>query len=191
MAPLWSRRGYEVRGVCGANARRLARQRTGGLIEIRTPYGMDRLDGSGPRRRSGNSSVPGITRTHKQFSALQARSQQRARVVAAMCVGAFTLGLLPACWTGRRATTHWQLGPASWRGGIRTPTSTPVFCSFDEGPVLDVGRSGHRALDMCLHLIRQHAGPDLAGRTARRVVVPAVARRWPGAVHRARRARRR
>jgi transcriptional regulator GlxA family with amidase domain len=28
-------------------------------------------------------------------------------------------------------------------------------------------------LDLCLHLIRQHAGPDLAGRTARRVVIPA------------------
>jgi transcriptional regulator GlxA family with amidase domain len=26
---------------------------------------------------------------------------------------------------------------------------------------------------LCLHLIRQHAGPDLAGRTARRVVIPA------------------
>jgi transcriptional regulator GlxA family with amidase domain len=28
-------------------------------------------------------------------------------------------------------------------------------------------------LDLCLHLIRQHAGAELAGRTARRVVMPA------------------
>ena len=28
-------------------------------------------------------------------------------------------------------------------------------------------------MDLCLHLIRQHHGPDLAGQTARRVVVPA------------------
>ena len=42
----------------------------------------------------------------------------------------------------------------------------------DEGPVL-TSAGVASGLDLCLHLIRQHAGPDLAGRTARRVVIPA------------------
>jgi len=42
----------------------------------------------------------------------------------------------------------------------------------DEGPVL-TSAGVASGLDLCLHLIRQHAGADLAGRTARRMVIPA------------------
>ncbi len=42
----------------------------------------------------------------------------------------------------------------------------------DEGPVL-TSAGVASGLDLCLHLLRQHAGADLAARTARRVVVPA------------------
>jgi transcriptional regulator GlxA family with amidase domain len=87
-----------------------------------------------------------------------------------MCVGAFTLaaaGLLD----GRRATTHWQ-----WAGELarRYPDIDvdPGVLFVDEGPVL-TSAGVASGLDLCLHLIRQHAGPDLAGRTARRVVIPA------------------
>jgi transcriptional regulator GlxA family with amidase domain len=87
-----------------------------------------------------------------------------------MCVGAFTLaaaGLLD----GRRATTHWQ-----WAGELarRYPDIDvdPGVLFIDEGPVL-TSAGVASGLDLCLHLIRQHAGPELAGRTARRVVIPA------------------
>ena len=62
----------------------------------------------------------------------------------------------------------------------------PSVLFVDEGPVLTAAVAS--GLDLCLHL-HQHAGADLAARTARRVVVPAW-RDGGGAVHRTRRARR-
>jgi transcriptional regulator GlxA family with amidase domain len=118
--------------------------------------------------------VPGTHRFLEEpdpqaLSALRAAADNGARV-AAMCVGAFTLaaaGLLD----GRRATTHWQ-----WAGELarRYPDIDvdPGVLFIDEGPVL-TSAGVASGLDLCLHLIRQHAGPELAGRTARRVVIPA------------------
>jgi transcriptional regulator GlxA family with amidase domain len=48
----------------------------------------------------------------------------------------------------------------------------PSVLFVHEGPVL-TSAGVASGLDSCLHLIRQHAGADLAGRTARRVVIPA------------------
>ena len=158
--------GYEVR-VCGQRPS-ISTTADWGLIEIRTPYGMDAL------MEADLVVVPGTHRflespDPQAVSALQAAASNGARV-AAMCVGAFTLaaaGLLD----GRRATTHWQ-----WAGELarRYPDTDvdPCVLFVDEGPVL-TSAGVASGLDMCLHLIRQHAGPDLAGRTARRVVVPA------------------
>jgi transcriptional regulator GlxA family with amidase domain len=87
-----------------------------------------------------------------------------------MCVGAFTLaaaGLLD----GRRATTHWQ-----WAGELarRYPEVDvdPRVLFVDDGAVL-TSAGVASGLDLCLHLLRKYAGADLAGRTARRVVIPA------------------
>jgi transcriptional regulator GlxA family with amidase domain len=158
--------GYEVR-VC-AQRPSISTTPDWGLIEIRTPYGMDAL------MEADLVVVPGTHRfleapDPRAVSALRAAADNGARV-AAMCVGAFTLaaaGLLD----GRRATTHWQ-----WAGELarRYPDIDvdPGVLFIDEGPVL-TSAGVASGLDMCLHLIRQHAGPDLAGRTARRVVIPA------------------
>jgi transcriptional regulator GlxA family with amidase domain len=158
--------GYEVR-VCGQHPS-ITTTADWGVVEIRTSYGMDALT------EADLVVVPG---THqfleepdpRAVSALQAAADNGARV-AAMCVGAFTLaasGLL----AGRRATTHWQ-----WAGELarRYPDIDvdPSVLFIDEGPVL-TSAGVASGLDLCLHLIRQHAGPDLAGRTARRVVIPA------------------
>jgi transcriptional regulator GlxA family with amidase domain len=153
--------GYEVR-VCGQRPS-ISTTAAWGMVEIRTSYGMDAL------MEADLVVVPGTHRFLEEpdpqaVSALRAAADNGARV-AAMCVGAFTLaaaGLLD----GRRATTHWQ-----WAGELarRYPDVDvdPGVLFVDEGAVLT------SALDLCLHLIRQHAGPDLAGRTARRVVIPA------------------
>jgi transcriptional regulator GlxA family with amidase domain len=118
--------------------------------------------------------VPGTHRFLEEpdpqaVSALRAAADNGARI-AAMCVGAFTLaaaGLLD----GRRATTHWQWTVELAR---RYPDIDvdPGVLFIDEGPVL-TSAGVASGLDLCLHLIRQHAGPDLAGRTARRMVIPA------------------
>jgi transcriptional regulator GlxA family with amidase domain len=158
--------GYEVR-VCGQRPT-ISTTAEWGMVEIRTSYGMDDLV------EADLVVVPGTHRfleepDRQAVAALQAAAQKGARV-AAMCVGAFALaaaGLLD----GRRATTHWQFAGELARRypGIDVD---PRVLFVDEGPVL-TSAGVASGVDLCLHLIRQHAGPDLAGRTARRVVVPA------------------
>jgi transcriptional regulator GlxA family with amidase domain len=157
---------YEVR-VCGQRPS-ISTTADWGLVEIRTSYGMDALIDA------DLVIVPGTHRFLEEpdpqaVSALRVAADNGARV-AAMCVGAFTLaaaGMLD----GRRATTHWQ-----WAGELarRYPDIDvdPGVLFIDEGPVL-TSAGVASGLDLCLHLIRQHAGPELAGLTARRVVIPA------------------
>jgi transcriptional regulator GlxA family with amidase domain len=157
---------YEVR-VCGVRPS-ISTAADWGMVEIRTNYGMDDLAGA------DLVVVPGTHRfledpDPQAISALRAAAGNGARV-AGVCVGAFTLaaaGLLD----GRRATTHWQFASELAR---RYPDIDvdPNVLFVDEGPVL-TSAGVASGLDLCLHLIRQHAGPDLAGRTARRMVVPA------------------
>jgi transcriptional regulator GlxA family with amidase domain len=139
-----------------------------GMAEIRTSYGLDAL------LDADLVVVPGTHRFMEEpepqvIFALRAAADNGTRV-ASMCVGAFTLaaaGLLD----GRRATTHWQYAGELAR---RYPAVDvdPSVLFVDEGPVLTAAGVAS-GLDLCLHLIRQHAGPDLAARTARRIVVPA------------------
>jgi len=157
---------YEVR-VCGQR-RSISTTAEWGLVEIRTAYGLDVL------ADADLVIVPGSHRfleapDPQVISALRAAADNGARI-ASMCVGAFTLaaaGLLD----GRRATTHWQ-----WAGELarRYPDVDvdPGVLFVDEGPVL-TSAGVASGLDLCLHLIRQHGGAELAGRTARRVVIPA------------------
>jgi transcriptional regulator GlxA family with amidase domain len=157
---------YEVR-VCGLRPS-ISTTADWGLVEIRTSYGMDALE---------DADLVVVPGTHQfleepdpqAISALRAAADNGARV-AAMCVGAFTLaatGLLD----GRRATTHWQFAGELARRYPEIDVD-PSVLFVDEGPVL-TSAGVASGLDLCLHLIRQHAGPDLAGRTARRVVIPA------------------
>jgi transcriptional regulator GlxA family with amidase domain len=138
------------------------------MVEIRTPHRLDAL------MEADLVMVPGTHRfledpDPEAVSALRAAAANGARV-ASLCVGAFTLaatGLLD----GRRATTHWQ-----WAGELarRYPDIDvdAAVLFVDEGPVL-TSAGVASGMDLCLHLIRQHAGPDLAARIARRAVIPA------------------
>jgi transcriptional regulator GlxA family with amidase domain len=158
--------GYEVR-IC-AQRRTISTTAEWGAVEIRTSHGTESL------AEADLVVVPGTHRFMEEpdpqiVSALRAAADNGARI-AAMCVGAFTLaaaGLLD----GRRATTHWQFAGELAR---RYPSIDvdPRVLFVDEGPVL-TSAGVASGLDLCLHLIRQHAGSDLAGRTARRVVIPA------------------
>lgn len=139
-----------------------------GEIEIRTHFGLDTL------AHADLVIVPGTHRFLEQphpqaLLALQEAAAQGVRI-ASFCVGAFTLaaaGLLD----GRRATTHWQFAGELARRYPRVQVE-PRALFVDEGAVL-TSAGVAAGVDLCLHLLRQLAGPDLAGRTARRVVVPA------------------
>ncbi|WP_082952030.1 GlxA family transcriptional regulator [Mycobacterium kubicae] len=159
-------RRYEVR-VCGPK-RRVATTADWGGVEFRTPYGLDALTGA------DLVIVPGVhsfleTPAAPVISALRHAAAAGARM-ASMCVGAFTLaaaGLLD----GRRATTHWQWADELASRFPRIEVD-PSVLFVDEGDILTAAGVAS-GLDLCLHLIRQDAGPGLAGATARRVVVPA------------------
>lgn len=160
------RRRYDVR-VCGRRRRATTAAEWGG-VEFRTPHGLDGLAGADV------VIVPGVHAfaepPHPQVVSVILRAAEEGARVASMCVGAFTLaatGLL----NHRRATTHWQ-----WAGELarRYPDIEvdPSVLFVDEGDVLTAAGVAS-GIDLCLHLIRQDAGPEVAGATARRVVVPA------------------
>ncbi|OBJ52844.1 GlxA family transcriptional regulator [Mycobacterium sp. 1423905.2] len=159
-------RPYEVR-VC-ARRRRVTTTPDWGGVEFHTPYGLDGL------ADADLVIVPGVHAFLKPpdppvVSALRRAAEAGARV-ASMCVGAFTLaatGLLD----GRRATTHWQWADELARRHPRIEVD-PSVLFVDEGNVLTAAGVAS-GLDLCLHVIRHDAGPEVAGATARRVVVPA------------------
>lgn len=100
--------------------------------------------------------------------ALREAADRGARV-ASVCTGAFVLaeaGLLD----GRRAATHWEDAPllAARFPAIRVD---PKVLYVDEGKVLT--SAGIAAgIDLCLYLVRQDYGADVANAVARRLVVP-------------------
>ncbi len=91
-----------------------------------------------------------------------------ARIVS-ICTGAFVLaaaGLLD----GRRATTHWQLADR-FRRMYPHIALDPDVLFVDDGRIL-TSAGAASGVDVCLHVIRQDHGSELANTVARRCVVP-------------------
>ncbi|WP_245182190.1 GlxA family transcriptional regulator [Streptomyces montanisoli] len=102
--------------------------------------------------------------------ALAALSRVRpgARLVS-ICTGAFLLagaGLLD----GRRATTHWALADR-FRELFPRVEVDPDVLFVDHGDVL-TSAGAASGVDVCLHLVRQDHGSEVANRVARLCVVP-------------------
>jgi AraC family transcriptional activator FtrA len=97
------------------------------------------------------------------------RAHARGARLASLCSGVFVLaatGLLD----GRRATTHWRYAD-NLRAGYPAITITPDVLYVDEGSLLTAAGSA-AGIDLCLHIVRQDYGPDIANSVARRLVVP-------------------
>ncbi len=146
---------------------------------VTTTSGITITPGPGAGRRRGDRSTRSSSRAALGVEALLADaalvsrrsggSPRRARRVASVCTGAFILaeaGLLD----GRRVTTHWascrrlarrypdaRRGPAT-RSSCATATSTPP-------PASPPG------IDLCLALVEEDHGRDLALAVARQLVV--------------------
>src|SRR5215204_3876227 len=91
-----------------------------------------------------------------------------ARIVS-LCSGAFVLaaaGLLD----GRRATTHWMFADdlAEQYPEVKVD---PDVLYVDEGDVLTSAGTA-AGIDLCLHIVRQDFGAEIANAVARRMVVP-------------------
>ena len=102
------------------------------------------------------------------FEALRQAHARGCRILS-MCGGAFVLaeaGLLD----GRRAATHWaECDELARRYPLLSVDSGVLF--VDEGDILTSAGSA-ASIDLCLHVVRQDYGSEVATRLARQLVVP-------------------
>ena len=102
------------------------------------------------------------------LDALRAAHDRGARILS-VCTGAFLLaeaGLLD----GRRATTHW-MHAADLAERYPAVDVDPRVLYVDEGDVLTSAGTA-AGVDLCLHVVRQDFGAEVANAVARRMVVP-------------------
>lgn len=100
--------------------------------------------------------------------ALRQAHSRGARILS-LCTGAFVLaaaGLL----TGRRATTHWA-ECAELARQYPDVLVDPSVLYVDDGDIMTSAGSA-ASIDLCLHVVRQDYGADVAARLARQLVVP-------------------
>jgi AraC family transcriptional regulator, transcriptional activator FtrA len=135
-------------------------------FQILPAHGLDRI-------RSAGTVIVLPTVSFKQVPAevLDVLRQAHARGsrIVSLCTGAFALagaGLLD----GRRATTHWTECDELAR---RHPNVTvdPGVLFVDGGDILTSAGSA-ASIDLCLHVVRQDYGNEIATQLARQLVVP-------------------
>jgi|HubBroStandDraft_6_1064221.scaffolds.fasta_scaffold66472_2 AraC family transcriptional activator FtrA len=145
---------------------------TPGLVT--TDSGFQILPAYGPGRiRSADTVIvlPTVSFTQvpaEMLKVLRQAHEGGSRIIS-LCTGAFALaaaGLLD----GRRATTHWTECRELAR---RHPQVTvdPAALFVDEGDILTSAGSA-ASIDLCLHVVRQDHGTEIATQLARQLVVP-------------------
>jgi transcriptional regulator GlxA family with amidase domain len=149
---------YDVR-VCA-----FANEVDAGLINIRTPHGLD------VAVEADTVVIPGTADIDRPVPAvlIDAITAGRGRLVS-ICTGTFTLaatGLLD----GRRATTHWAAATELARRHPAVDVDPDVLF-VDEGRVL-TSAGAAAGLDLCLYIVRRDHGATVAARTARASVMP-------------------
>ena len=97
------------------------------------------------------------------------QAHARGSRIVSLCTGAFAVaaaGLLD----GRRATTHWtECGELARQ--YPKVTVDPGVLFVDEGDILTSAGSA-AGIDLCLHVVRQDYGTEIATQLARQLVVP-------------------
>jgi transcriptional regulator GlxA family with amidase domain len=155
--------GYDFR-VCGTEPGPL---RTQGGFTMTPRYGLPTLE------RADTIVVPAWANVDERpperlLRALR-RAHERGARIASLCTGAFVLaaaGLLD----GRRATTHWMHAAALAERYPRIDLD-PNVLYVDEGSVLTSAGTA-AGIDLCLHMVRNDYGAEVANMYARRMVVP-------------------
>jgi AraC family transcriptional regulator, transcriptional activator FtrA len=135
-------------------------------FQILPAHGLERI-------RSADTVIvlPTVSFTQVPAEMLDALRQahERGSRIVSLCTGAFALagaGLL----NGRHATTHWTECDELAR---RHPDVTvdPGVLFVDEGDILTSAGSA-ASIDLCLHVVRQDHGTEIATQLARQLVVP-------------------
>ena len=135
-------------------------------FQMQPTFGLERL------RRVDTIVVPPtdcVEEVPGQVFAELRRAHARGCRIISLCTGAFVLaeaGLLD----GRRATTHWSECDDLARNYPEI-TVDPGVLYVDEGDILTAAGSA-ASIDLCLHVVRQDFGAEIATRLAREMVVP-------------------
>ncbi len=145
---------------------------TPGPVTVDAGLRVSALHGLEMIRRADTVVVPPTDRLEQVppavFEALR-RAHKRGSRIVSLCTGAFVLaeaGLL----NGRRATTHWSECDELAR--LHPDISVdPGVLYVDEGDILTSAGSA-ASIDLCLHVVRQDYGTEIATRLARDLVVP-------------------
>ncbi len=149
--------------VCAANPPTVTVE---GGYQLHVPSGLSDLD------RADTILVPPTeSADHVPAGALEAlrRAHCRGARIVSLCTGAFVLaaaGLL----SGRHATTHWS-ECAELARCYPDVQVDPAVLYVDGGDVMTSAGSA-ASIDLCLHLVRQDYGAEVAARLARQLVVP-------------------
>ena len=97
-------------------------------------------------------------------------AHRRGTRIASICTGAFVLAQC-GLFDGLQVTTHWRWADELARRFPKIKV-TPNVLYVDEGSVLSSAGSA-AGLDLCLHIVRNDFGVELANELARRLVMPA------------------
>lgn len=138
---------------------------TGG-VRLRPTHSVRRLT------TAGTIVIPGWPDVHRapparMVAAVAAAHRRGARLIS-VCSGAFVLaaaGLLD----GARATTHWRYTDILTRNYPRIDVE-PGVLYIQSGRVFTSAGSA-AGIDLCLHIVRQDYGAEIANQVARRMVV--------------------
>ena len=141
-----------------------------GGFSINTPYGLEEVESADtvvvvPQHWRDEPADPDRPLL---LEALRTAHQRGARIMS-MCTGAFLLaeaGLLD----GRPATTHWMYTEELARRYPKVHVD-PRVLYVDDGDVLTSAGTA-AGIDLCLHVVRQDHGAEVANAVARRMVVP-------------------
>jgi AraC family transcriptional activator FtrA len=137
-----------------------------GGIRMDVPHGLDRI-------AQVDTVIVAPTEIHDRVpaeihNALRAAHDRGQRIIS-LCTGAFVLaaaGLLD----GRRATTHWSECDELARRYPKVSVD-PQVLYVDDGDILTSAGSA-ASIDLCLHVVRQDLGSEIATQLARQMVVP-------------------
>jgi transcriptional regulator GlxA family with amidase domain len=102
------------------------------------------------------------------FAALRQAHARGCRTLS-LCTGAFVLALA-GLLDGRRAATHWtECDELARRFPLLSVDADVLY--VDEGDIL-TGAGSAASIDLCLHIVRQDYGSEVATQLARQLVVP-------------------
>lgn len=139
----------------------------GGLFTLHTSHRLAESE------RAGTIVIPAWSRVGDEPPAelidIVRRAHARGARLLSVCSGAFVLaaaGLLD----GKRATTHWMYANELARQYPKVIVDPKVLYVGEDNVYTSAGTAA--GIDLCLHLVRQDFGAEVANMFARRMVVP-------------------